>query len=82
MIYFIFLPLIAAILLILAVIFKEYVLGVISGMLIMIIGIYIAINGYVGLNNFLTQTLAIIFICLGFYIFIDGTYEKILEVYG
>ncbi len=76
---FILLPLFAALLLILAIIFTEYALGVISGMLLMVIGVFMAINGFLGLDNFLTQGIAVIFIGLGFYIFIDGTYQKILE---
>ena len=79
---FILLPLFAALLLILAIIFKEYALGVISGMLIMVIGVFMAINGFLGLDNFLTQGIAVLFIGLGFYIFIEGTYEKILEVFS
>lgn len=77
---FIFLPLFAALLIILAIILKEYALGIISGMLITVIGIFMAIDGFLGLNNFLTQGIAVIFIGLGIYIFIEGTYEKILEV--
>lgn len=71
--------LIAFILLIIAFIFREYVFAAISSMLMMATGIYIAFNGILGLNNFLSQAVAICLIGVGAFIFIKGGLDKIEE---
>ena len=64
-------------LLILGFIFKEFVFGLISGMLMMAIGVFVGTNGLVGVNNFLSQSVGVILIGIGAYIFIRGTLELI-----
>ncbi len=64
-------------LLILVFIFKEFVFGLISGMLMMAIGVFVGTNGLVGVNNFLSQSVGVILIGIGAYIFIRGTLELI-----
>ena len=71
---------IAFILLIISFIFRIYSLGMISSMALIVIGVYIGINGMEGINNFLVQSLAIICIALGAYVFINGSLQKIQEV--
>lgn len=58
---------------------KDSSLGVISGMWIMVTGIYLAINGAGGVRNFLTDSIGIISIALGFYITLKGSIETIQE---
>ena len=67
-------------LLILGFFLKEYVLVSVSSMGIIIFGIFIAINGLLGLNNFLSDGLALILIGVGAYIFIRSGIEKLQEV--
>jgi len=67
-------------LLVLAFILKNYPLGMLSSLGIMIIGIYIAIYNVEHINNLLTQAFALISIGLGAYVFINGSVEKIQEL--
>lgn len=67
-------------LLVLSFITKNYPLGMLSSLGIMIIGIYIAIYNVEHINNLLTQTFALISIGLGAYVFINGSIEKIQEL--
>lgn len=67
-------------LLVLAFVLKNYPLGMLSSLGIMIIGIYIAIYNIEHINNILTQAFALISIGLGFYIFVNGSIEKIQEL--
>lgn len=60
-------------------IIKEYIIGLIASMGIMITGIYMAIYGVGDTINFLTQSFGIINICLGAYVFINASREKIEE---
>lgn len=66
-------------LLILAFILKDYIIGMLASLGIMSLGVYITIYNIENINNILTQSLATIFMCLGFYIFITGSIEKIKE---
>ena len=67
-------------LLVLAFVLKNYPLGMLSSLGIMIIGIYIAIYNVEHINNLLTQAFALISICIGFYVFINGSIEKVKEL--
>ncbi len=76
MIPFIFLIIIAVlIMLIMSFILKNYPIGMLSAMAMVIIGVYILSFGIEDINNFLTMTLGIIMTCIGLYIFINGTIE-------
>jgi len=66
--------------LVLAFILKNYPLGMLSGMGIFCIGIYIAIYNIEHINDLLTQSFAVISIWLGLYILIKGSKEKIEEL--
>ncbi|KKN11189.1 hypothetical protein LCGC14_1028930 [marine sediment metagenome] len=77
--FIIFSIVLAYILLVVALITKDYILGMISGMAIMIIGVYIAIYNVESINTLLTQGLAVISICLGFFVFINASKEVIEE---
>ena len=70
----------AYILLILALVTRDYILGMISGMAIFIVGIYIAIYNVESINTLLTQGLATISIMLGLFVFINASKEKIEEL--
>lgn len=69
----------AYLLLVLAFILEDYTIGMLSGIGILCMGIYVAIYNMESINNLLTQSFAVISICLGFYIFIIGSVEKIKE---
>ena len=70
----------AYILLVLALVTRDYILGMISGMAIFLIGIYIAIHNVGSINNLLTQSFAVISIWIGAYVFIQGSVEKIEDL--
>ncbi len=70
----------AYIILVLAFITRNYILGMISGMAMMIIGIYIAIYNVETINTLLTEGIAIISIVLGFFVFINGSKEIIEDL--
>ncbi len=70
----------AYIILVLALITRNYILGMISGMAMMIIGIYIAIYNVESINTLLTEGIAIISIALGFFVFINGSKEVIEDL--
>lgn len=78
--FIIFAIVLAYILLILAFITKDYILGMISGMAVFVVGIYIAIYNVETINNLLTQGLGIISIMLGLFVFINSSKEKIEEL--
>ena len=78
---FIFVALVLAfLLLVLAFILEDYPIGMLSSLAIMCIGIYIAIYNIEGINNILTQALGLILICIGAFVFINGSVEKIKEL--
>ena len=56
---------------------KDYLFGAVSGMLFMVLGVFVATQGLIGFNNFLTQSLAVVFIGVGAYVFIRGGVEAI-----
>ncbi len=70
----------AYILLVLALIMRDYILGMISGMAIFVVGIYIAIYNVESIDTLLTQGLATISIMLGLFVFINASKEKIEEL--
>ena len=70
----------AYIILVLAFITRNYILGMISGMAMMVIGIYIAIYNVESINTILTQGIAVISIALGFFVFINGSKEIIEDL--
>ncbi len=70
----------AYVLLVLALITRNYILGMISGMAMMIIGIYIAIYNVETINTLLTEGIAVISIALGFFVFINGSKEIIEDL--
>lgn len=70
----------AYILLVLALVTRDYILGMISGMAIFVVGIYIAIYNVENINTLLTQGLATISIMLGLFVFINASKEKIEEL--
>ena len=77
---FIFLGIVLAyLLLVLSFIIEDYPIGMLSSLAVMSLGIYIAIYNIEGINNLLTQTFGLISICIGAYVFINGSIEKIKE---
>jgi|TARA_Y100000310_G_scaffold342241_1_gene444500 energy-coupling factor transporter transmembrane protein EcfT len=66
-------------LLLLGFIAKIYTLGMISAMGLIVIGIFSAINGFESINNLLTQSLSVILIAVGAYVFIGGSLQQIQE---
>ena len=59
---------------------KDYILGLISGMALIIIGVYIAIYNVETINTLLTQGFATISIMLGALVFVNASKEKIEEL--
>ena len=68
------------VLLALSFIIKNYTLGMLSGMGILCIGIYVAIYNIENIDNLLTQAFGLISISLGMLVFIKGSLEKIEEL--
>ncbi len=58
---------------------KIYTLGVLSSISMVIMGIYVLINGVEGIRTIMVSGLGTISVCLGFYIFIRGSIEKFRE---
>ncbi len=68
--------------LVLAFIVHQSHVGIIVSMGIMVAGVYIAVNGMGGVNNFLVQAFAVINIGLGAYIMLVTGLEQITEAFG
>ena len=64
----------------LALVTKDYILGIISGIAIFLVGIYIAIYNVESINTLLTQGLATISIMFGLFVFINSSKEKIEDL--
>ena len=80
MIPFIFvMSIIMFIFLVLSFIMKEYIIALLSCFGLMFIGVYILIHGMEQINDLLTLCYGLICLCLGLYIFLAGTIEKIQE---
>ena len=80
MINFIFVIIIVAfVLLAFSFVIKNYAIGMISSMAIMSIGVHILISGMRSIVNLLTISMGVVFVCLGSYIFIRGSLQKIEE---
>ena len=73
---------IAIVMLGIAVWIKEWVLGFVTGMLFVVVGIYVLSSGLMGLRDYVTVTLGIILICTGLYIMLIAGLERIEETYG
>lgn len=71
---------IAYLLLLVALLTKDYILGLISGMALIIIGVYIAIYNVGTIDTLLTQGLATISIMVGVLAFVNASKEKIEEL--
>jgi len=81
MIDFIFIIMLIIYLFLLLAIWKEeYIIGMITAMGMIVTGIYLAIYGAGDVSNILTQTLGLVNMALGVYIFLRGTVEKTQEV--
>jgi len=70
---------VSVILLLFAVVKSEYILGMFAAIGLMCCGVYIAIYNVEQLSNILTQTIAIVCIAIGAYVFIKGSLEQITE---
>ena len=71
--------LLAIVLFILAVIFKDPNIAIASGMTFCIVGIYLFRHGYVGISNFISESVAIIIIGIGSYILFRASIEFLNE---
>lgn len=70
---------IAFLMFVIAIVIQSWVLGSVSGVLLMMLGIYIIVNGVAGMVDVLTYTIAVVSIGIGAIAFINGGLEKILE---
>ena len=61
--------------LVLAIFFKDYPLGMLASIALMVCGIYIAINGVGNYSSVFTESFGAILIGIGAYVFIGGTLE-------
>jgi hypothetical protein len=71
--------LIALALLGLAFYIEDWVLGILSGMLLFVCGVYIIINGILGVKDSLTYAFGVILFGLASYVIYRGALEKIKE---
>ena len=55
---------------------KDYVIGAIASMFLMILGIFITTNGLPGIDVWLYTSLGIIHVLTGGYIFVKGSIEE------
>ena len=58
---------------------KSYIIGILSAIAMIAFGIYVLRFGTEDINNILTMGIGCIIIGTGFYIFVGGSLEKILE---
>lgn len=72
-----FISIIVLVLLIGSFILKNYTLGMISTMALVVVGVDILSNGMQGINNILTLGIGIIFTSIGLYIFLNGSLQQI-----
>ena len=72
-----FISIIVIIMLVVSFVYRIFVLGLISSMAIVAIGVSILSQGVLGIENILTLTWGTIFVTLGSYIFINGSLEQI-----
>jgi hypothetical protein len=56
---------------------EELIIGLLAGMGIIIVGVYLIIYGAGDISNFLTSSFGIINVALGSYLFIGGSLEEI-----
>ncbi len=70
----------AYVLLLVALLTKDYILGLISGMALIIVGVYITIYNVETINTLLTQGLATISMMVGALVFVNASKEKIEEL--
>lgn len=56
--------------------YKDYPIGAISAIFLMILGIYIMIYSLDGVQDWFTNGIATIHICVGGYVLIRGTWEN------
>lgn len=72
-----FISIVAIILLVVSFVYRIFVLGLISSMAMVAIGVSILSQGVLGIEDILTLTWGTIFVTLGSYIFINGSLEQI-----
>ena len=69
----------ASILFIFGVFFKDPNIGIASGMIFVIVGIHLFRFGYIGINNFISDSIAMIIIGIGSYILFRASVEYLNE---
>jgi len=83
MIPFIFITIIIVYaLLIFAFIIRNYPLGLLSSMALIVVGVFILANGMESIENILTVSLGVICVAIGFYILIGGSLQQIQKHLG
>lgn len=71
--------LLGIILFVLALKYQDRNIAMLSGMLILIAGVYLFINGYLGVRNILQDTISLILVALGLYILLRSATEGAVE---
>lgn len=71
-----FLIIIAWVMLFIGFYYKNYVITVLGGVFIAILGIHLYRFGLLGVGTFLLTTLALVHVLIGSYVFIKGTWEQ------
>lgn len=51
----------------------------VSGIVMILLGVYVAVNGFLTLNNFFSQTIVIVLIAIGSYIFLRSSLDDIIN---
>jgi len=79
--YFIFLAsILIFIIIIFSFVYRLYILGILGSMGMIVIGVTTAIYGMNGINNFFTDSLAVVYLGIGFYVLVNGSLQKIKEI--
>lgn len=77
---FIYIGIIASILLLIVGFWlANYIIALLASMSIIIVGVFMAINGIGTINNLLTQGFAAILLGLGAYVFINGSLQQLQQ---
>ena len=67
-------------LLVLGVLVRNFVVCILSGMLLVVAAIFVGMNGFLGVNSFVTDAFTIVMLGVGFFVLIESPLEQLVEV--
>ena len=77
-----FINVVVMVLLVTSFISKTEYLGLICAMALMVLGVYLLINGINDYTTLLSSSLGIIQICAGFYIFFVSSFDELVKLFN